>query len=203
MKNRNDGGYSLALVLVVMAVLAVIATTLTTVVLRNIDSQSKYTQKMQAQYEAQGKLEKVLAELSKDQVIQLATPDSQTTAIKNAIEAACVDGVSLQIGENPFKIWGWNANGEKDYTVSLSNYNTEFSYDFTLTAKSNDREVEVSYNMQLVGKIACSETIVPTGTTENSTTRAYIYIVTAPELVHKSIDVSGVVEAVEDEGGEA
>ena len=198
MKNRNDGGYSLALVLVVMAVLATIAVTLTTVVLRNIDNQSKYTQKMQAQYEAQGKLEKVLAELSQNQIIQLETPNSQATAIKNAIGTACADGVRLQVGENPFKIWKRDANGEKDFVVSLSNFNTEFSYDFSLIAKSNDRDVEVTYNMQLVGKIACSETIVPTGVAGNSTAHAYVYIVTSPELVHKSVDVSGIVE---DEGG--
>ena len=61
MKFRNNDGYSLPMVLIIISILALIATTLMTVSIDNMANQQNELGKMQKQYEAQGKLEMVLA----------------------------------------------------------------------------------------------------------------------------------------------
>ena len=185
-----------------MAVLATIVTVLLTVTIDNMRVQEKQIERMQDQYEAQGKLEKVLANLSQNQVVELQTHNSQSAAIKAAIEAVPVNRVTYHYGEEPFKIWKWE-NGNKIYLTSAPDFNTEFSFDFKISAKSDNREVEVIYDLQLKGKIACSEPFITTGVTESGeSARVYLYIITSPELIHKSVDVIGVLPDTEpDEGG--
>lgn len=187
MKNRNDGGYSLALVLVVMAVIAVIATSLATVVLRNMDNQAQYTQKIQDQYEAQGKLEQVLAELSQNQVIELSnsisTTDYRKTAIQKAIERLCGTGseakASVSVEDaNTVKYWKvYTSTNKEAYTDGAAQpVSVIFTYDFQITASCN--ETTVTYNIEMKGNIAYSE-------------ETDIYIITSPEIITKSVQVGG------------
>ena len=189
MKNRNDGGYSLALVLVVMAVLAVIATTLTTVVLRNIDSQAKYTDKMQAQYEAQGKLEKVLAELTKDQIVELegtlSGENVRDQAIYKAIDtlrkAVDDENITLEADISPLKFWHFDSNNvEVEYVYTVPRTQVTFTYDFKLTANSDG--VSVTYDLQLKGNITYTDH-------DNGLT---MYIITSPKITTQSVEVGGV-----------
>lgn len=190
MKNRNDGGYSLALVLVVMAVLATITVTLTTVVLQNIDSQAKYTDKMQAQYEAQGKLEKVLAQLTKDQIVELGGTLSgenyRDVAIHKAIDTICKtvddEDIELAADTSPLKFWHFDSNNvevEYDYTVPRTQ--VTFTYDFKLTA--NEDDVTVTYDLRLKGHITYTDH-------DNGLS---MYIITSPKITTESVEVGGVV----------
>ena len=187
MKNRNDGGYSLALVLVVMLVLATIATTLATVVTSNISSQAQYTQKMQDQYEAQGKLEQVLAELSQNQVVELpisaSITDYRKTAIQKAIEAICGTGSNARArvsaeDANTVKYWKVYTSTEKtEYDASSAQpISVIFTYNFQITASCD--ESVVSYDLEMKGNIAYS-------------TETDIYIITSPEITTKSVEVGG------------
>lgn len=199
MRNKNDGGYSLALVLVVMAVLATIAVTLTTVVLRNIDNQSKYTQKMQAQYEAQGKLEKVLAELSQNQVVEMQHPmlvvkseDALKTGITTICETASVTP-EFASDANSLKLWR-----DKDLKVpaDLTAFDTFFTYDFKLIAYGGENkltgkaEASVTYDIQLKGSIASS--FSPQKTGQNTSDNMHLYVITLPEITLKSVSMGGV-----------
>ena len=187
MKNRNDGGYSLALVLVVMIVLATIATTLATVVTSNINSQAQYTQKMQDQYEAQGKLEQVLAELSQNQVVELAdslsSTDYRKTAIQKAIEKLCGTGSEAKAsvsaeGVNTIKYWKTYTSTEKvEYALGDGQpVSIIFTYDFQVSANCN--ETTVTYDLEMKGNLAFSK-----GTNT--------YIITSPEIITKSVEVGG------------
>lgn len=186
MKHRNDGGYSLALVLVVMAVLATIVTVLLTVTIDNMRVQEKQIERMQDQYEAQGKLEKVLANLSQNQVVELQSANAQSTAVEQAIRQFCGSDVVLTVEGMPFVVL--DANGEPKLDQTLRDWEAPFSFDFRLTATRG--EVTVHYDLQLKGNITCSYSPQVTGYNQTDDTR--MYFITSPEIVHKSVGVSGV-----------
>lgn len=58
---KHDEGYVLAMVMVVIAVLAIVASTMLSVGLRNVQTQQLAVERMQAKYEAEGTIEKVIA----------------------------------------------------------------------------------------------------------------------------------------------
>ena len=63
MRNRHNEGYTLPLVMVVLLVLAIVAVTIMTTSLKNMLRQQSFIEQMQAQYDAQGKIEMVVAKL--------------------------------------------------------------------------------------------------------------------------------------------
>lgn len=189
MKNRNDGGYSLALVLVVMLVISAITTALFTVVKSNISSQAQYTQKMQAQYEAQGKLEKILAELTQNQIVELKTnlegEKHREGAIYKAIDTICQtvdEELVFAADDKPLKYWFINdKNVLEQYgqAATIPTY-VQFTYDFKVTAKSED--VSVVYDLCLKGYITYTDHSDGTG----------MFIITSPKIITESVDVRGV-----------
>ena len=70
MKKHNEG-YALPFVLVVMVVLTMVAVSILSFSLRNLQSQQASIDRMKAQYEAAGEIEKVVAVLDNDQDITL------------------------------------------------------------------------------------------------------------------------------------
>ena len=69
MKKNNDG-YVLPFVLVVMIVLCIMSASLMTAAFRNLQMQQKFTDRMVDKYEAQGEIEKIVAQLKQDIVIK-------------------------------------------------------------------------------------------------------------------------------------
>lgn len=63
MRNKHNEGYTLPLVMVVLLVLAIVAVTIMTTSLKNMLRQQSFIEQMQAQYDAQGKIEMVVAKL--------------------------------------------------------------------------------------------------------------------------------------------
>ena len=200
MTKRNDGGYSLPMVLIIISILALIATTLMTVSIDNMTNQQNELGKMQKQYEAQGKLEMVLAELSENQVVEITglkrTPELvenslQKDAIQKAIETACgtIATVSSK-GDNILSLWENKENIIKPYSkLTVQPYETLFTYDFKITARSGDaaansNDVSITYSLQLVGRIAYDDL--------NDSDNTRLYIITSPEIITKSVDIGGV-----------
>ena len=60
---RNDAGYALPLVLVVMTILSLLAVTVMTFSLDSFQSQQASVARMQAKYEAQGRIERAIGKL--------------------------------------------------------------------------------------------------------------------------------------------
>lgn len=196
MKNRNDGGYSLALVLVIISILALIATALMTATINNMASQEHEIEKMQKQYEAQGKLEMVLAELSENQIVELTVNSTQQLAIQKAIETACGTNASVTAADsNSLKLWKIDANSKiQPYTSNAQPYETLFTYDFQISATSGEEvagndDVMVTYSLKLVGRIAYDDQIDDDTDALNN---PRLYIITSPEIITKSIDIGGV-----------
>lgn len=119
MRKSNDG-YVLPFVLVVMIVLCIISTSLMTGALMNLRIQQRFTDQMVDKYEAQGEIEKAVAELTRT-VIEL---DTLTT---DAISAAFDNGVDF-IGvtqEGSPKDGDIDAKNPFDITISLSASSTD------------------------------------------------------------------------------
>ena len=76
---KNDDGYVLPFVLVVMIVLTIISTSLMTAALRNLQSQQKFTERMVDKYAAEGEIEKVVAQLSNEENFAKIFYDAQST----------------------------------------------------------------------------------------------------------------------------
>lgn len=64
---KNNEGYVLPFVLVVMIVLTIIATSLMTAALRNLQSEQAFVERMKYKYEAEGEIEKIVAQLSNEE----------------------------------------------------------------------------------------------------------------------------------------
>lgn len=200
MKFRNNDGYSLPMVLIIISILALIATTLMTVSIDNMANQQNELGKMQKQYEAQGKLEMVLAELSENQVVEitgnkpiveLVSSSLQKDAIQKAIETACGTNASVShANENTLSLWENDDNVIVPYdSREVQPYETFFTYDFKITARSgganaNRDDISVVYTLQLVGRIAFDDL--------NDSENTRLYIITSPEIITKSVDIGGV-----------
>lgn len=112
---KHDEGYALPLVLVVMVVICLISSTILSFSLKNLQSQSASVERMTDKYQAQGEIEKVIAELNQigehtisaenykeaDQVLVLsATSDS--VAVK--CELKLTDIEVTPNGANQYKV---------------------------------------------------------------------------------------------------
>lgn len=62
---KHDEGYALVLVLVVVTVLCLVAMAMMAASLKNLTNQQSSIERMQAKYQAQGEIEKVIAEIEK------------------------------------------------------------------------------------------------------------------------------------------
>ena len=92
MKNlrKNTGGYALLYVMVVIILLCAVAMMVCTVAMQNLQAQQKSVEQMEAKYEAQGEVEKILAQLAP--VIVTKSQTAQTDIIANA-KALYIDAV--------------------------------------------------------------------------------------------------------------
>lgn len=84
MKKYNEG-YVLAMVMGVIAVLAVVASAMLGVGLRNVQTQQAVVARMQAKYETEGEIEKVIAGMA---ALRQETLDNQNNEAGNALEIA-------------------------------------------------------------------------------------------------------------------
>lgn len=75
---KHDEGYTLPLVMVVLLVLSLVAVTIMTTSLHNMQRQQKFIEQMQAQYEAQGKIEKLVAQLEAGQAVEIPFKNTAT-----------------------------------------------------------------------------------------------------------------------------
>ena len=89
MKKNNDG-YVLPFVLVVMIVLCIMSASLMTAAFRNLQMQQKFTDRMVDKYAAQGEIEKIVAQLKQDIVVterdsELMTPKELSEILRQTI----------------------------------------------------------------------------------------------------------------------
>lgn len=127
---KNNDGYVLPFVLVVMIVLTIIATSLMTAALRNLQSQQKFTERMETKYAAEGEIEKIVAQLSCEenfaafeyshtQATGLPWPENAyiEEQVKNKISSF---GTSDIIVYDELEITGEDADSEKKISCKIT-----------------------------------------------------------------------------------
>lgn len=176
MKKNNDG-YVLPFVLVVMIVLTIISTSLMTAALRNLQSQQKFTERMVDKYEAEGEIEKIVAQLSREENFENLEEPAVTPVEKETIAPETNAGKSLKAkieelcGAVTFIEWTELA---EDETISCS-----------FTVESIVETAVINSTIELSGKV-----------TENTSDEVVIggskttYTITDLKLTYKSYEIS-------------
>ena len=124
---KNNEGYVLPFVLVVMIVLTIIATSLMTAALNNLQSQQRFTERMVDKYAAEGEIEKIVAVLSeKKQFTELTiekasavpdlTPEEKKTELQLAVGAKLEE---LLRDTASYEVCKPDENGIVTFTVDL------------------------------------------------------------------------------------
>lgn len=159
MKKNNDG-YVLPFVLVVLIVMSLVATAALSAALRNLKAQQTFVERMEDRYQAEGAIERVVAELTDPSgyTVSVSGTEAEKEAIQKKINEAC--------GE----ITHDNNNDNIDVVNSPDPLNppNPFTCVFTLvsTVSENGNNVTVTAKMEWTGTIqkkSGSYTITPTG----------------------------------------
>lgn len=86
---KDTGGYALLYVLVIVMVLVAISMMICTVALRNLQSQQAAVERMADKYAAQGEIEKIKVQKSKNLSIDLGTNGSKENAKATYVSTMC------------------------------------------------------------------------------------------------------------------
>ena len=178
MKKNNDG-YVLPFVLVVMIVLCIISTSLMTAALQNLQIQQRFTERMVDKYEAQGEIEKVVALLQQKIVVE---------GNEEALTAA--DLTSDKLSE----LWGLTSGNvcilevtqtdtedEEEETSAVDDQAAEKKpFDFTVRLKALSEATTIECELVL-SAVYTSEQVV--GTT-------YKHTITVEDLTYQSYEIS-------------
>lgn len=96
---KNDDGYVLPFVLVVLIVMALVATTALSAALRNINTQQNFIKRMQDRYQAEGEIERVVAELI-DAEYDLVTQNAIYEVLSEACDNRGTNDYQTSSGQN-------------------------------------------------------------------------------------------------------
>ena len=143
MKKHNEG-YALVLVLVVITVLCLVAMAMMAASLKNLQNQQSSIARMEAKYEAQGEIEKVVAKLS------TKLSEINTTIEQNA-SAMSVDNFSKDVTK---ELYSYPVTGSMTYTkpTGADPYSGADPY-FLLVLETTALEVNVKCTIRITGTI--------------------------------------------------
>ena len=180
---KNNEGYVLPFVLVVMIVLTIIATSLMTAALRNLQSQQKFTERMVDKYQAEGEIEKIVAMLSeknhfaeltveKDNADPDLTPDpTEKSKLQLAVEAKLKDVMKVE-------------------TVSCKEWvNSSGNVEFTVELKGSGEVTEIVTTIQFSGELKEKETETPNAS-NGGTATTVTYAIDNLKLSYNSYEIS-------------
>lgn len=86
---KNNAGYALPYVLVVMTVLCLVSVSIMSGTLRSLQTQQMTIQRMEDRYEAEGKLEKLIAQLCDETGMKDLEGDDEKKAIEDKVAELC------------------------------------------------------------------------------------------------------------------
>lgn len=175
---KNNDGYVLPFVLVVMIVLTIISTSLMTAALRNLQSQQKFTERMVDKYQAEGEIEKIVAQLSgKNHFTELTIeketgyPDLSQGESKTNLQLAVEKQLQIILEDGTVSCSDWKNEGE-----NLS---------FTVKLGANVRTAEIAATIQFSGKL--TET---SNTSNDVTATTLTYSIDDLKLTYNSYEIS-------------
>lgn len=195
---KNNDGYVLPFVLVVMIVLTIISTSLMTAALRNLQSQQKFTERMVDKYQAEGEIEKIVAQLdgivevtgyTNSDVAEMLAPkiSELCKAVNEKITVSHVseeqDSDAQVISEGGTETDDNTGGNDKDEPEEK-----DFEYSFKLTCPSVSGATEIRATILLSGKIVQDHVASNPDLTLNRTEATYI--VSEHKITYQSYEIS-------------
>lgn len=186
---RNDGGYVLAYVVVVIVILCILVPAACANSLQNLKAQQASVERMRQLYEAEGKIEQFVAETQKtavmsEKVERPGTIGEAKTAVKEKFKSAYTNA---RIPIHFFQVetreaeWEWNAENSKLFCKML------------IISKTGN----VSVSAQITVKL--STTVHAWEETENEVKVPYYsYQITDCTVDYDSYEISTTAEGVDD-----
>lgn len=168
MKKHNEG-YTLVLVLVVMLVLTTVATAILTFSVSNLKNQQAMVERMEAKYEAMGKLEMLVAQLRKDCTIEY-TPEDKTedddTSKKTVI-----------------KQWITSVEGVIDGEIRITGDECSFSAQFNKAGTNTNHPYTIECTVNISAKIEVGE--------KEDITKKATYTISKISVEYTSYEIGG------------
>ena len=178
---KNNDGYVLPFVLVVMIVLCIMSASLMTAAFRNLQMQQKFTDRMVDKYAAQGEIEKVVAQLKQDIVIE-GNKSEELTA-----EELTPENLAKSLGLTDDKVrilevTQADIETEEDETSEEDKQmNEKKSLDFTVSLDASSEATTIACEL-LVSAEYTSEQVDGSAT--------YKHTITVEKITYKSYEIS-------------
>lgn len=188
---KHDDGYVLPFVLMVMIVLCILSTSLMTAALRNLKNQQKFTEQMVEKYAAEGEIEKIVAQLSREAYFKdlKYTPLEETETEwpkEEEIKSDILDVIENLIIEN---LIGEDLVECSEVKITITD-NEEAKYvSCILKVKSSKESLIITAEIELSGAIVVQppEDEVTSG---DSGTAEKKYSISDLKLTYKSYEIS-------------
>ena len=185
---KHDDGYVLPFVLMVMIVLCIMSTSLMTAALRNLKNQQKFTEQMVEKYAAEGEIEKIVAQLSREVHFMgfEYTPSEETETERpepedDEIRSDILDRIKDLVDEDLVEY-----SGDK---ITITDNEEEKYVSCILKVKSSKESPIITAEIELSGAIVIQPpedevTSGDPGTTEKT------YSISDLKLTYKSYEIS-------------
>ena len=177
---KNNDGYVLPFVLVVMIVLCIMSASLMTAAFRNLQMQQKFTDRMVDKYAAQGEIEKIVAQLKQDLF-------KQDIVIEDSASGAPTDEeLAHKLGLTADKVRIIEATQadietEEDETSEEDEQtNEKKSLDFTVSLDASSEATT----------IACELLVSAEYTSEQQADSKYTHTITVDKITYQSYEIS-------------
>ena len=185
---RQDDGYTLVLVVVVLLVLSILSAGLLSTTLINLKNQRASVDRMAEKYVAQGELEKEIAKL--EQQLKAASESSIKIDPVSSFEPGKYPGVTFPVEEEHYwiiAVTDWFADlPVEELTVGTKNPKTnEFSC--LITRSVSTEKTEITAVLHICGLVEKVETDETTG-------NEIEFQVTFQEISYQAYQIGGAVE---------
>ena len=177
---KNNDGYVLPFVLVVMIVLCIISTSLMTAALRNLQMQQRFTERMVDKYAAQGEIEKAVAQLQQDLLTQDIVIEGNVSGEPTVEELASKLGLTAD-KVRIIEATQADTETEEDETSEADEQETEkkpFAFTVSLDASSE------------ATTIACELLISAEYTSAQQADSKYTCTITVERITYQSYEIS-------------
>lgn len=149
---KQDEGYALVLVLVVMVVLSIAASGLMTLGLSNLKAQQAVGQRMADKYAAEGEIEKFVALLSQD-----AEMEKELEDLPNISEEEAQKELEKRLAGYVTE-WVKAKTGAEPADLVVNKVGTKYTYTCTIDLKAEKDSAAIECKLKLTGDVAETET---------------------------------------------
>lgn len=204
MKKRNEEGYVLVYVMVVVFVLCAIALALMSGTLRTLQAQEAMVQRMKDKYEAMGEIERFTATLEDELSKNAFSYSGSNYDTPSAAYAAAKDAINEIVSLSSFSFFETNSYFSElpSFSSSALTYKGKHSYDVTSSSDNTGicAVISVSFNIELEDNTKqVTQEDLENNITSHPPNHCYRVTLSSPVFSHYEVRTSGTRE----EGGDS